>query len=182
MRRVVCGALIVLALVGCSPGNRHSDQSQVRGSALTEAAMRSAEKAVPYPLPQLTKGGWLERDNLRERLVRYSDPDKISYIYLLSDIGTVVSHYTIKGKVSSNQSNMTTTTLWSRFWGDVFQSDAPNDEGSYGPNEDGIFFFTTSDVMKTWNGKYQLSDAPMTLVAPPILTYDPQAKPTSSAR
>ena len=36
--------------------------------------------------------------------------------------------------------------------------EAPGDDGSYGPNEDGIFFFATDGTKITWNGLYQQTD------------------------
>jgi hypothetical protein len=41
--------------------------------------------------------------------------------------------------------------------------EAAGDDGSYGPNENGIFFFTTEGVMVTYSGEYVLSDGPLKL-------------------
>lgn len=41
--------------------------------------------------------------------------------------------------------------------------EAAGDDGSFGPNESGIFFFTTEGVMVTYSGEYVLSDAPLKL-------------------
>lgn len=100
------------------------------------------------------------------------------------DIGGIYTFFTIKGKVSSNQSQMTTEDLivrkcWSGGGCDNAVVGAPGDDGSYGPNEDGIFFFTTDGVLITWNGKYLLSDAPMKVnPANLVLTYVDGSKPT----
>lgn len=173
------GAMVVL--FGCS----ESDSStQTRGQDQTEQAFEQQSKAVPYPVDALKDS--LERRNLKEHLLRYNNPSKISYIYLLADTGGIYTFFTIKGKVSSNQSQMTTQELIvRRCWSGTCDSavvGAPGDDGSYGPNEDGIFFFTTDGVMVTWNGKYLLTDAPLKIdPAKLVLTYVDGSKPTSTS-
>lgn len=132
-----------------------------------------------------------ELANLNERLFRYNNPSKISYIYLLSNTGAVISYYTVKGKVSSNGSQMTpdqnivdgcpSSTGKDAVGVCPTVVNAPEDDGSYGPNEPGIFFFTTDDVMITWDGPFLLSDAPLKInPATLTLTYQDGSKPTSN--
>ena len=109
--------------------------------------------------------------NLKKKFEADSQPNKLTYVYLLSWTGEFIGYYVAKGKVSSNQSQMgpmdTKMQLctWSDSgcWGVV---EAPGDDGSYGPNEDGIFFFTADGTKITWNGMYQQSDKPLTIKAP----------------
>ncbi len=60
------------------------------------------------------------------------------------------------------------------------EMDSPGDDGSYGQNEDGIFFFTTQGVFHQWNGLFSLSDAPEQVTAAPIITYNVNDKPSSA--
>jgi hypothetical protein len=170
--------LVVISLAACE---KSDSNAQTRGQDQTEQAFNQQETAVPYPVDQLKDS--LERRNLKEHLLRYNNPSKISYIYLLADTGGIYTFFTIKGKVSSNQSQMTTENLIvRRCWSGNCESavvNAPGDDGSYGPNEDGIFFFTTDGVLITWNGKYLLSDAPLKVnAANMVLTYTDGSKPT----
>jgi hypothetical protein len=129
-------------------------------------------------------GESLECRNLKKRLDRYENPSKISYIYLLADTGGIYAYFTVKGKVSSNLSQMlpedTLVDGCNRSGEDCPQPlEAVGDDGSYGPNEDGIFFFTTDDVLVTWNGKYLLADAPLKIdAAELVLQYAAGSKPT----
>lgn len=189
-RRGMVRALAALLVLGLTAGTAAacSDDSnpkgaQQAGQAQTEQAFQQQSAAVQYPASQLTNS--LERQNLRERLLRYNKPDKISYLYLLSQAGGVYAYYTIKGKVSSNQSQMTTSQLIEQRCpnGACSQSvvDGPGDDGSYGANEDGEFAFTTDDVMVTWNGPYVLTDAPMKLRDATVpLQYVSGSKPSST--
>lgn len=110
----------------------------------------------------------LECKNLREREKRNSQPSAIGYVYLYNFDGTVKGYFTIKGKVSSTQSQMAPMDVLvdgcQRSGEDCPQSmEAAGDDGSFGPNEAGIFFFTTEGVMVTYSGEYVLSDAPLKL-------------------
>lgn len=117
------------------------------------------------------KGESQECINLAKKLKRDGDPNRITYVYLLSWSGEFIGYYTVKGKVSSNQSQMAPMDSSVRIcdWNsaDCYAlGEAPGDDGSYGPNEDGIFFFTTDDTKITWNGLYQQSDRPLNIKVP----------------
>lgn len=135
----------------------------------------------PYPSTKIEDS--IERRNLTEKLLRFNDATKIAYVTLISDYGTVIATYTIQGKVSSNQSSLTASEQCSN--ADSSKKTqvclaSPGDDGSYGENEQGIFFFTTSSVLVQWNGKYLLTDAPQQVVPQPVITYNVSDKPSSS--
>lgn len=136
----------------------------------------------PYPSTKIEDS--IERRNLIEKLLRFNDANKIAYVTLLSDFGTVIATYTIQGKVSSNQSALTAPEQCAWAGGDDGGVDgclvSPADDGSYGENEQGIFFFTTAGVLVQWNGKYLLTDAPQQVVSAPVITYNVNEKPSSS--
>jgi hypothetical protein len=173
----------VLIAASCSGEDEASTQEKSQN--ITEEYSQAAEKAVPYPLEEMEEGGWLERMNLRERHIRYSDPNKISYIYLFSDQGQLMANYTVKGKVSNTSSQMTTATQLVDSCGSGCKSligiEAPMDDGTWGPSEDAIFFFTTDGVMIQWPGEYVLADAPLDLTTQPVLVYNTGSSPTSVA-
>lgn len=173
----------VLIAASCSGEGEASTQEKSQN--ITEEYSQAAEKAVLYPLEEMKEGGWLERMNLRERHIRYSDPNKISYIYLFSDQGQLMANYTVKGKVSNTSSQMTIATQLVDSCGSGCKSligiEAPMDDGTWGPSEDAIFFFTTDGVMIQWPGEYVLADAPLDLTTQPVLVYNTGSSPTSVA-
>jgi hypothetical protein len=155
MKKIVIATTLALSLVGltaCSDPN----SAQSTGQDLTEQAFSQQQAAVPYPVSELKDS--LERRNLRERLIRTNKPDAQGYVYLMS-FGKIIGYYTVKGKVSSTQSQMTTgDIITSRNGGGSVVVGAPGDDGSYGENEPGIFFFTTEGQMITTNLDYIWSD------------------------
>lgn len=165
MRVKIPAALIASALLftGCS-----KDGAQENGQKATEEAFAAQSRAVPYPKEQIVDS--LERRNLAERLLRQNKPAAISYVYILGDTGIFIGYYAIKGKVSSTQSQMTTKDLVITNNNSDAVVGAPGDDGSYGDNEPGIFFFTTEGVMVTTSMRYIVSDAALEVKAPQLNT------------
>jgi len=132
--------------------------------AQTEANQRKLTKV--QPAPQLD---WsLERDNLIKRIKLMNDKNKISYIYLTS-YGRVMAFYTIKGKISSVNSKLTTNMQMVNTYQSSTVLESPDLDGSYGTNGDGIFFFTTDGTYVEWNGEFMLCDKPLKLATQPEL-------------
>ena len=116
----------------------------------------------------------LERENINKRTNLWNDENKISYIYLVS-YGKVMAFYTIKGKVSSVNSQITNPeqVKWKYSSGAAGVTlPSPAEDGSYGTNGDGIFFFTTEGAYIEWAGSYMLADQPLKLTTPPELVRE----------
>lgn len=150
----------------------HDNSAQSTGQRQTETAFAQQQAAVPYPADALKDS--LERRNLRERLLRTNNASKVGYVYLLSFSGTPLGYYTIKGKVSSTDSQMTTSSLIRPCSGGgdsgsgncAVTVPAPGDDGSYGQNESGEFFFTTEGAFVETSLNYLYSDQPLPLSVP----------------
>lgn len=165
MKKLIILALGVLALTGCGVETGSSTKKEME---LTEANHTKLVKAVPPPKLSTSQ----ERRNLVKRLTRFNSETKVSYIYLIS-YGKVMAFYTVKGKVSSVNSLLTTpdqiivvgtASRWGRY-----KVSSPDLDGSYGSNGDAIFFFTASDVYVEWRGDFMLCDQPLKLTTPPAL-------------
>lgn len=165
---VILAVVPLMTLAACSESPKSNAQST--GQKLTEQAFAQQQKTVPYPAAELTYS--LERENLRKRLLIETNPDKIGYVYVMN-FGRFIGYYTVKGKISSTQSQMTTSQLVVESdFGEGWESqvvDAPGDNGSYGENERGIFFFTTSDAYVSTNMDYVYLDQPMQIDVPELI-------------
>ena len=88
-----------------------------------------------------------------------------------------MAFYTVKGKVSSLNSYLTPLDKvlddphGSYDAGSVVVS-APDIDGAYGENADGIFFFTTEGAYVEWQGDYMVSDQPLKLTTQPELVRE----------
>jgi len=172
---VVITVCLTLFVVGCE-GQDTKDTSSDKGQKLTEQAFDQQSSAVPYPVDDLKDSQ--ERRNLRERLLRQNDPDRLGYVYFVS-FGKFLGYWTITGKVSSTQSQMTPADLTDYACDDGMTGcqaqvlEAPGDDGSYGPNEDGVFFFTTEGALiQLPSDAYVYTDQPIAIGSVPELNGD----------
>jgi len=118
--------------------------------------MRDKARALPSPIADMPLG----------------------YIVLLTESGAVVGKFTVDGKVSSLNSYLTPDSQYYACSGDfcptndIFDNSEnnwlPDVDGSYGSNDNGIFFFTTDGKYIEWTGTYLYSDIPF-IVDNPIV-------------
>ena len=172
---LVIAALLVLSVGGCRRSIDTGDTTKQEMEA-TEKNQERLLKAVPAP--QLNDS--LERRNLVKYLEYWNDPNRISYIYLISYSGSVVGYHAIVGKVTYCSSKLTTRhqimEVGRYSVGKISRHvvESPGFDGSYGPSEDAIFFFTQEnpDVPVIWKGFYFVSGVPMKLAQQPILVRE----------
>lgn len=140
-----------------------------------EESQQRLIKSVPTPKVQTS----LERKNLARRIEKINQENMVSYIYLIS-YGRVMAYYTVSGKVSSLNSYLTAMERvekvadgWNGAYAPTFVTmEAPDLDGTYGKNVEGIFFFTTEGVYVEWNGQYVWSDQPLKITQPPELVKE----------
>ena len=171
---IILGCLVLcFTLTGCF--------NSIKNTSTLEQEMteENQEKLLKNQPP--TKLDWsLERENINKRTILWNNENKLSYIYLIS-YGKVMAFYTIKGKVSSVNSQITNpeqlTARRMQLYGNGTTGrhtidgnlPSPAEDGSYGTNGDGIFFFTTDGIYVEWAGSYMLADQPLQLTTPPEL-------------
>lgn len=152
---------------GCnSPSTPSSYEKEAKD---TEENQQRLIRAVPPPKLQTS----LERKNIARRLERINRENVTSYIYLIN-YGKVMAYYVISGKPSSLNSFMTPMEqlverpggAQTRQW---MTLEAPDQDGSYGKNVEGVFFFTTEGVYVEWKGDYLWCDQPLKISQPPEL-------------
>ena len=168
---VMCfiGVGLMGGLTGSSdPGCESTPTSAQLEMAQNESTQQRMMKSVPAPVLKTS----LERKNLTKRLERINQEEMISYIYLVS-YGKVMAYHTIRGKVSSLNSYLTAMERIEKVsvsgGYQIAVLEAPDLDGTYGKNPDGIFFFTTEGAYVEWTGDYLWSDQPLKLSQPPEL-------------
>lgn len=175
---IVCLAVILL-LAAFTPkthacGEWFGNACSSNANQLNTLANNQAKLVTATPIPQLSNS--LERANISRRATLFDAPNKISYIYLIS-YGKVMAFYTVKGKVTSLNSYMTPQEQivdgdGNKCYGSAsgcVTVQAPDVDGSYGTNSDGVFFFTTEGAYVEWKGDYMMSDEALKLSTTPEL-------------
>lgn len=99
----------------------------------------------------------------------------LGYIVLLTESGAVLGNFVVDGKVSSLNSYLTPDSEYYESY--VGSSDErysnswlPDVDGSYGSNDNGIFFFTPDGKYLEWTGTYLYSDIPFSVDDPVLKT------------
>ena len=182
----IVAAILVAGLIFAGCESTANSSSFTQQSNTLESNQLKLVNAVP--VPQLTTSQ--ERVNIRRRAELFDNENKISYIYLVN-YGKVMAFYPVKGKISSLRSYMTpqeqivnrrgtpcnaqsilTGPEPGCGGGDGYLVQAPDVDGSYGENVDGIFFFTTEGAYVEWKGDYMMSDQPLKLSTQPELVRE----------
>lgn len=125
---------------------------------------------------QKSTGETLEKSNLARKKDLEENPNRIGYLYLYT-FGQPMGYYIIKGKVSSNGSQrtpeqdiVTNCGGTSGYYGcSQVPVDGPQDDGSYGGHDPGIFFFLANGQMVVTSFDYIISDAPIAAADVPLL-------------
>lgn len=103
---------------------------------------------------------WVNGEKEKARAVPRPAEVPMGYCVLF-DMGHVIAQFTVDGKVTSLNSYLT-ADYYTYYYGNggVGEIPLPDIDGSYGENDNGIFFFTPQWQYIEWNGTYLYSDTP----------------------
>lgn len=169
-RRVVVVVLLVGVLAALTCGCDETTISPTDMANKEQAGIASAQSRLvaAQPAPVLSRSQ--ERAQVILRAERFAEAEKLGYVYLIS-YGRVMAMYPVKGKVSSLNSYLTAQDTAQKWNGGMVAVSAPDIDGTYGANVEGIFFFTPEDVYVEWNGDYMYCDAPLKMSTQPDIVY-----------
>lgn len=168
---------LILAMVGCEYevsgsvadiGNTQNAANTLQGNQLTPTDIEySLER---YNL--IRRAYWVNGQREKAAAVVCPVEKPLGYVILFTESGAVVGKFVVDGKVSSLNSYLTPD---SEYYEIVSGSYTHNDwladvDGTYGTNDNGIFFFTPDGKYIEWTGTYLYSDIPFE-IGTPILTY-----------
>lgn len=163
--------IMMFSLTGCdeSLGGTKQDVKQQLATGNELASNQPTPTDIDYSLERynlIKRAYWV--NGQREKALAYpcGVVKPLGYVVLFSETGVVIGQFTVDGKVSSLNSFLTPDSEWYECSGEY--CDGRNDEndwlpdvdGSYGTNDNGIFFFTTDNKYIEWTGMYLYSDIP----------------------
>ena len=180
MKKIV-SILLLVAITLCMLAGCDSDyQEQTSDVEKQQSITKDLQQSQPTPTDIDYS---LERYNLirraywvngqREKALSLPCPVEkpLGYVVLMLEGDGVVGNYVIDGKVSSLNSFLTPDSEYYEY--SAGETSKKNNwladvDGSYGENDNGIFFFTTDGKYIEWTGTYIYSDIPY-IVDDPIL-------------
>lgn len=159
-------AMVMMFLVGC---DEMSDEQKTINVANELKSNQATPTDIDFSLERynlIRRAYWVNGQREKANMLICEVEKPLGHIVLLSDSGAVVGKFIVDGKVSSLNSFLTPDTTEyinsssARWLADV--------DGSYGENDNGIFFFTPDGNYLEWTGTYLYSDIPFEIDNPVV--------------
>jgi len=188
MKKVVSmlmAMLIIFTLCACDSamaGGSAQDTSNTKAAANTIQGNQPTPMDLNYSLERynlIRRAYWVNGQQAKADALICEVEKPLGYIALYAG-STYAGSYIVDGKVSSLNSYLTpdseyyevsvganASTKYNLWLADV--------DGSYGQNDNGIFFFTVDGHYHEWTGLYHYSDVPI-IVDTPTASYEVIAK------
>ena len=167
-------AVMVICLFvfsGCDESNSRKDRNAQINIANVLSGNQPTPTDISYSLERynlIRRTYWVNGMREKANSLPCSIEKPLGYIVLFAG-NTVVDRFVVDGKVSSLNSYLTPdSTYYSSSSTINWLADV---DGSYGENDNGIFFFTPSGNYIEWTGEYLYSDIPFE-VENPVVKYE----------
>ena len=172
----------IIMLSGCSDPSISGSGSKMDTAAQIDVANRLASTQptptdIDYSLERynlIRRAYWVNGQREKANALPCSVEKPLGYVVLFTQ-NSVVGRFVVDGKVSSLNSYLTPNAIDNVYgsYGSGYttlSSEMADVDGSYGENDQGIFFFTPDGKYIEWTGAYLYSDIPFT-VESPIISY-----------
>ncbi len=174
---LLCLLLVVMCLAGCDFEETGS-QKNIRDTKTVTDELTTAQQTptdIDYSLERynlIRRAYWVNGQREKANTLVCAAEKPLGYIVLFTESGAAVGSFVVDGKVSSLNSFLSPDyeeTYYSN--GGVINTELADVDGSYGENDNGIFFFTPDGKYIEWTGTYLYSDIPF-IVDDPVLTVN----------
>ena len=185
MKKIISIAIVILMLctflTACDTNTMSGTKLDVNNTidiANKLQANQPTPSDIDYSLERynlIRRAYWVNGQREKANTLQCEIEKPLGYIVLFTDNGAVVGSFIVDGKVSSLNSFLTpdseyyekvtgaSSTYTNKWLADV--------DGSYGTNDNGIFFFTPDGKYIEWTGTYLYSDIPFA-VDDPVLKVE----------
>lgn len=161
---------------GCEDSASKQDQRSQIKIANTLAGNQPTPNDISYSLERynlIRRTYWVNGMRERANALICEIEKPLGYIVLFAG-NAVVGRFVVDGKVSSLNSYLTPDSTYYSSGSSTINWLADVD-GSYGENDNGIFFFTPNGNYIEWTGEYLYSDIPFE-VDSPVVKYEVDRK------
>ena len=186
---IIAIILIICTLTACNFEYEESGSMEDKQNTVSVANKLQSNQPTPtdidYSLERynlIRRTYWVngQREKANSLVCEIEKP--LGYIVLFGESGTVIGSFVVDGKVSSLNSFLTPDseyyekntgyrslyTNYSRSVDDYSNKWLADVDGSYGENDNGIFFFTPDGKYIEWTGTYLYSDIPFIVDNPVV--------------
>jgi hypothetical protein len=182
MKKFISIAMVAVLFSALSVGCEYDDSSIRQDTERTISAANNLQSNQPTPTDinyslerynLIKRAYWVNGNREKANTLPCEIEKPLGYIVLF-DKGVIFGKFIVDGKVSSLNSYLTPDSEY--YEKDISGRTSIADnawladiDGSYGSNDNGIFFFTTDGKYVEWSGDYLYSDMPFE-VDEPVLT------------
>ena len=177
MKKIVMVVLIftilIASLTACEATGSGQDILSTQEVADNLAISQPTPTDINFSLERynlMRRAYWVNGQREKANSIICEVPKPFGYIILFAG-NAPVSRFIVDGKVSSLNSFLTPNTYDEYVTqGGVKTIELSDVDGSYGENDNGIFFFTVDGNYVEWTGEYLYSDIPIE-IDNPIVSY-----------
>lgn len=175
---VICAAILAAGvLAACAPATVNGTTADMQSTLFVGeklAANQPSPSDIDYSLERynlIKRAYWVngQREKANTLICEVDKP--LGYIVLFTESGAVVGSFIVDGKVSSLNSYLTPDSAYYEWSSGSYSAKnkwLPDVDGTYGSNDNGIFFFTTDGKYVEWTGTYLYSDIPFVVDDPVV--------------
>ena len=171
---ILVAMMACMSLAGCEyvpPASEIDKNATITiGNKLADA--QPTPRDIDFSLERynlIKRAYWVNGQREKAESVICSVEKPLGYIVLFAG-NAVVGSFIVDGKVSSLNSYLTPDSEYYS-GGDYHVDWLPDVDGTYGENDNGIFFFTPDGKYIEWTGEYLYSDIPF-IIADPVVKYE----------
>ena len=181
-KRILCTVLVVtmllasvLCFASCDMETPVAGSQQDVNNTINAANNIQHNQPTPtdisYSLERynlIRRASWVNGQREKANALPCEVEKPLGYVVLFSG-NVVVGNFVVDGKVSSLNSYLTPDSEYYEYSGSssYYRNNWLADvDGSYGANDNGIFFFTPDGKYIEWTGSYLYSDIPFTVDSP----------------
>lgn len=174
MKKLITIALAVtmlLSLSACEVSGSRQDIYTTQANANSIQGNQPTPDDLEYSLERynlIRRAYWVNGQREKAISLPCEIERPLGYIVLFTEGGGVVGRYIVDGKVTSLNSYLTPDSEWYEN-GEYRNNWLADVDGSYGENDQGIFFFTPDGKYIEWTGIYLYSDIPFEVTTPTIV-------------
>lgn len=170
-------AIVIISFCACSveAAGASVDTLNTQQAADRLQANQPTPTDIDYSLERynlIRRAYWVNGQREKANALPCEIAKPLGYVVLLTESGSVVGKFTVDGKVSSLNSFLTPDSEYYEllYGGDYSKENnwLADIDGSYGENDNGIFFFTPDGKYVEWSGIYLYSDIPFEVETPVV--------------
>lgn len=151
--------LIVATLTGCEISGSTADNAQNKELTDNLQQNQPTPTDISYSLQRynlIRRAYWVNGMREKARTLPCEVEKPLGYIYFFVEGVGCVAQYAVDGQITSLQTYLTPDSEY--YCSEYSTKWLADVDGTYGTNQDGIFFFTVDGNYVEWNGLYHYSD------------------------